>query len=254
MQALIDLYSVMNQLAEQLALAKTEVWISNCNGRPFLLPGMSACQCLMDGPSWCVHRCGLLLVLHPFYSGTCQASQLPLLRLKLLQGCRFGTGRPTTCPGDTLRKWQLLSGQYVLTSSICSSCHLHVAMFLCVSYPVRDCTVPCPPSGRPAVAREDLPTCHLSSQVDSAHVCIQRGHGCRRVARLLNTAIFTFEDGFDQQLREVLGPWYPPALMPTLAAACYAAIQACGLDQTVLCRSLLVNTAAVCGQHGVLPA
>ena len=51
---------------------------------------------------------------------------------------------------------------------------------------------------------------------------------CRRVARLLNTVIFTFEDGFDQQLRGVLGPLYPSALMPTLAAGCYAAIQAGG--------------------------
>lgn len=39
MQALTQLYSVLNTLAEQLALAKTEVWVSGCGGRPLLLPG-----------------------------------------------------------------------------------------------------------------------------------------------------------------------------------------------------------------------
>lgn len=39
-QALTQLYAVLNQLAEQLALAKTEIWVSGCGGRPFLLPGL----------------------------------------------------------------------------------------------------------------------------------------------------------------------------------------------------------------------
>ena len=34
-----ELYSVLTQLNEQLALAKTETWVSSCGGRPFLLPG-----------------------------------------------------------------------------------------------------------------------------------------------------------------------------------------------------------------------
>ncbi|PSC74075.1 aluminum-activated malate transporter 10 [Micractinium conductrix] len=46
----------------------------------------------------------------------------------------------------------------------------------------------------------------------------------RRVARLLNTALFTL-DGFQQQLREVLGPLYPTGLLPQLAASADAAIQ-----------------------------
>jgi hypothetical protein len=50
-------------------------------------------------------------------------------------------------------------------------------------------------------------------------------HTCRRVARLLNTAISTVQDGFDTQMRSALGALYPRPLLPGLALACYAAIQ-----------------------------
>lgn len=47
----------------------------------------------------------------------------------------------------------------------------------------------------------------------------------RRVARLLNTALFTLQDGFVEQLQDVLGPLYPAGLMPQLARDANAAIQ-----------------------------
>jgi hypothetical protein len=50
-------------------------------------------------------------------------------------------------------------------------------------------------------------------------------HTCRRVARLLNTAISTVQDGFDAQMRSALGALYPQPVLPGLALACYAAIQ-----------------------------
>jgi hypothetical protein len=46
LQALTQLYSVLNTLGEQLALAKTEVWVSGCGGRPLLLPGESPGVCV----------------------------------------------------------------------------------------------------------------------------------------------------------------------------------------------------------------
>lgn len=48
---------------------------------------------------------------------------------------------------------------------------------------------------------------------------------CRRVARLLNSLLTSLQGGFDRQLREVLGPLYPAALLPSLAAGADAAIQ-----------------------------
>lgn len=68
-------------------------------------------------------------------------------------------------------------------------------------------------------------------------------HPCRRVARLLNTALFSFEDGFDQQLREVLGPLYPQDLLPRLAAGADAAIQARGM--VCLCGWVVVGSETV---------
>jgi hypothetical protein len=59
----------------------------------------------------------------------------------------------------------------------------------------------------------------------------------RRVSRLLNTAIYTFQGGFDRQLREVLGPRYPPDLLPHLAAGANAAIQVSSpLPRSPACR------------------
>ncbi|KAI7837177.1 hypothetical protein COHA_008970 [Chlorella ohadii] len=49
--------------------------------------------------------------------------------------------------------------------------------------------------------------------------------GIRRVARLLNSALFTFQGGFDRQLREALGPLFPEGLLPSLAEGASAAIQ-----------------------------
>ena len=73
----------------------------------------------------------------------------------------------------------------------------------------------------------------LAPSASLAHASVKRhpaprspGRRRRRVGRILNTAIYTFEDGFDQQLRSVLGPMYPVALLPTLAAGAHAAIQA----------------------------
>lgn len=52
-------------------------------------------------------------------------------------------------------------------------------------------------------------------------------HSYRRVARLLNSALFTFQGGFDRQLREALGPLFPEGLLPSLAEGASAAIQVC---------------------------
>ncbi|KAL4422455.1 hypothetical protein ABPG75_008652 [Micractinium tetrahymenae] len=108
-KALTGLYSLLDDLDEQLGLAKREVWVGSCGGHPFLLPGV---------PFW------------------------------------------------------LANGSH-------------------------------------------LPWAELEAAANSV----------RRVARLLNTALFSFEDGFDQQLREVLGPLYPADLLPRLAAGADAAIQ-----------------------------
>ncbi|KAL4436087.1 hypothetical protein ABPG77_005535 [Micractinium sp. CCAP 211/92] len=108
-KALTELYSLLDDLDEQLGLAKREVWVGSCGGHPFLLPGM---------PFW------------------------------------------------------LANGSH-------------------------------------------LPWTELEAAANSV----------RRVARLLNTALFSFEDGLDQQLMEVLGPLYPRDLLPRLAASADAAIQ-----------------------------
>lgn len=108
-KALTQLYSLLDDLEEQLGLAKREVWVCSCGGHPFLLPGL---------PFW------------------------------------------------------LANGSH-------------------------------------------LPWTELEAAANSV----------RRVARLLNTALFTFEDGLDQQLREVLGSLYPRDLLPRLAAGADAAIQ-----------------------------
>ena len=39
LQALSELQALLDQAAEQLALAKNEVWVAGCGGRPFILPG-----------------------------------------------------------------------------------------------------------------------------------------------------------------------------------------------------------------------
>lgn len=76
-------------------------------------------------------------------------------------------------------------------------------------------TLLCPPSkvslARPAPA-------HTSLQSPT-------NGPCRRVARLLNSALFTFQGGFDRQLREALGPLFPEGLLPSLAEGASAAIQ-----------------------------
>jgi len=39
-QALTELYQLLDKLSEQLGLAKNELFVANLGGRPFLLPGV----------------------------------------------------------------------------------------------------------------------------------------------------------------------------------------------------------------------
>ena len=84
-------------------------------------------------------------------------------------------------------------------------------------------------------------------------------HSCRRVARLLNSALFTFQGGFDRQLREALGPLFPEGLLPSLAEGASAAIQVCKFwcSGAVACKAGCSFTtgclSATHGQHAVSP-
>lgn len=42
LQALTELYQLLDKLNEQLGLAKNELFVANVGGRPFLLPGAAA--------------------------------------------------------------------------------------------------------------------------------------------------------------------------------------------------------------------
>lgn len=204
-------------------MAKREVWVCSCGGHPFLLPGESC-------------GTGIGLGLQGLHAWPCSR------RVRIVTpspACRTASGRARPQPRSRSVRCRpaVLAGQRVAPAldgaggrrkqrqaslpaslrqpavrsrgQLASSVHAQSGV----------------PSHRP---RQSSPQRSFDTWHRTACAALPGSAlwPCRRVARLLNTALFTFEDGLDQQLREVLGSLYPRDLLPRLAAGADAAIQA----------------------------